>query len=326
MKWVNGGVILLAGLLVSCQEPSAPKATDTGLAPSLARSGSSTATPASRAEVLADRINARLAASGSTIRLDEAWFFSQGQGIDPFRRLRTGSKWTKNAVTYVLDASDYTTEVAPNLVDAALVSAFSSWNAIDNTNIKASRVADDGGNNDVLDAIVTDANGNCVDIVDVTSPAVIAYDPSTGNIDLQPYADNVFGGWLDPQYFADCLGSANIIGVTWTFSDIDRNHDGYRDRVYTEMYYNTRFHWTTTGSIYLDFSPDAKFDIESIVVHEAGHTFGLGHFGGPNTNEPFKLQPNGKVFDPEAVMNPFYLGGEKRNPLATDVAALRTMY
>ena len=56
------------------------------------------------------------------------------------------------------------------------------------------------------------------------------------------------------------------------------------------------------------------------MTHEVGHTHGLGHFGGPNVNQPFKLQPNGRVFDPEAVMNPFYLGGEKRDLLQTDIA------
>jgi hypothetical protein len=62
------------------------------------------------------------------------------------------------------------------------------------------------------------------------------------------------------------------------------------------------------------------------VTHEVGHTHGLGHFGGPNVNEPFKLQPNGKVFDPEAVMNPFYLGGEKRHLFPTDLSGLKTLY
>jgi hypothetical protein len=32
------------------------------------------------------------------------------------------------------------------------------------------------------------------------------------------------------------------------------------------------------------------------------------------------------VFNPEAVMNPFYLGGEERTPLSTDIAGLRTLY
>ena len=62
------------------------------------------------------------------------------------------------------------------------------------------------------------------------------------------------------------------------------------------------------------------------MLHEVGHTHGLGHFGGPNTNQPFKLQPNGRVFDPEAVMNPFYLGGEKHSLLPTDLAGLKALY
>ena len=68
------------------------------------------------------------------------------------------------------------------------------------------------------------------------------------------------------------------------------------------------------------------FDVESIVTHGVGHTHGLGHFGGPNTNAPFKVQPDGRAFDPEAVMNPFYLGGEKRELLPTDVAGLHALY
>jgi hypothetical protein len=162
------------------------------------------------------------------------------------------------------------------------------------------------------------------------SPALDSYDPATGAIEFTPVADNLFGGWLAPTYFLDCLGSADIIGVTWTFSDNDGalgdGTDGYPDRVYTEQFYNTRFDWNVQGSVYLDFSEHALFDVETIVTHEVGHTHGLGHFGGPNDNQPFKLQPNGRVFDPEAVMNPFYIGGEKRNLLPTDLAGLKTLY
>jgi hypothetical protein len=57
-----------------------------------------------------------------------------------------------------------------------------------------------------------------------------------------------------------------------------------------------------------------------------GCSIGKGHFGGPNPNQPFKLQPNGRVFDPEAVMNPLYIGGEKRNLLPTDLAALKALF
>ena len=54
----------------------------------------------------------------------------------------------------------------------------------------------------------------------------------------------------------------------------------------------------------------------------AGHRIGLGL--GAFTSS--KLQPIGKVFDPEAIMNPFYLGGDKRELLPTDIAGLRALY
>jgi hypothetical protein len=139
-----------------------------------------------------------------------------------------------------------------------------------------------------------------------------------------PEDDIVVGGWVPATYFSQCLGSSEIIGVTWTFSDVDSNGDQYRDRQYVEQFYNPAFEWTTTEAVYLDFG--APFDIETIAVHENGHSHGLGHFGGPIKNQPFKLQPNGRVFNPEAVMNPYYIGGEERTPLATDVAGMRTMY
>lgn len=53
---------------------------------------------------------------------------------------------------------------------------------------------------------------------------------------------------------------------------------------------------------------------------------GLGHFGGPIDRQPFTIKPNGRVFNPEAIMNPGYLGGEKRSLFPTDLAGLRSLY
>ncbi len=327
--------LLLAGALVltACQENSTPTAQNQDT-PSFARKATAlTGTPAQRAAQLAERVNARLAASGSTVRLDDAYFFTTGPGTDDFRRLRTGSRWVNpRSVTYSVDESDMVkyTGLGNPFTDAdvlaALLAAHETYNGIRNLVLHSTRVPDNGANNDILDGIVRNTAGECVDVVDVTAATLIDYDPATGNINFNPVADNLFGGWLAPEYFEDCLGSANIIGVTWTFSDVDGalgdGLDGYRDRVYTEQFYNTVFDWNVTGSTFLG----DIFDVQSIVVHEVGHTHGLGHFGGPNVNEPFKLQPNGKVFDPEAVMNPFYLGGEKRHLFPTDLAGLKTMY
>jgi hypothetical protein len=337
------GVLVLAG----CQENAAPTAEANDAVPADFSKASAplAGTPTERAVQIVARVNARLEAAGSTKRLDDAYFFTTGNGTPDFRRLRTGSRWVDpRSVTFAIDqkpaeivkrTSPKSTSLPFNDADVirAVRNAFRRYNDVPNIVLHSTELAGYTGigrNDDALDAILRNAAGECVDIVDVGASSVSNYDAATGNFDLNPIADNLFAGWLSPPYFKDCLGSEDIIGVTWTFSDVDGalgdGLDGYRDRIYTEQYYNTRFHWNVRGSIYLDFSDDAEFDVETIITHETGHTHGLGHFGGPNDNQPFKLQPNGRVFDPEAVMNPFYIGGEKRNLLPTDLAALKALY
>ena len=327
------GLLLLGGIAVSaCQENVAPVSESENSAPSLAKAAAPlSGTPVERAAQIVAKVNARLEASGSTKRLDDAYFFTLGLRTPDYRRLRTGSRWVNpTRITYSIDQSDLI-PVAGTL--DALVAAHEAFNNVPGTVLHSSRIADNGGNNDILDGVILGDHDNkpetpnvCVDIVDLTSPVVKNYNPATGNIDFEPVTDNLFGGWLPAQYFDDCLGDENILGVTWTFSDVDGaltgETDGYRDRIYTEQYYNAGYTWVTSGAQFLG----DDMDVLSIVLHEVGHTHGLGHFGGPNPNEPFKLQPNGKVFDPEAVMNPFYIGGEKHSLFPTDVAALKALY
>jgi hypothetical protein len=324
MRNLSHGLLLLGALaLAGCQDTSAP--TDQTTTPSFAAKKSPlTGTPTERAAQIAQKVNARLAAAGSKWRLTGASFFTVGRGVPPFRQLRTGVRWPKRDLTYLIDVSDYFPGANTAAVTTALVNAYETWDAVSHINLSLTRVPDTHPNPDVLDAIVTDNAGNCVDIVDTSSPVVLDYNPITGEFDLDPFADIVHGGWLGPAYFEKCLGSADIIAVTWSFSSGDSNHDQYPDLVYAEQYANNRWQFVTTGSVYLDL--DGPFDIQSIFVHEDGHALGLGHTGGPNPNQPFKLHPNGRVFSPEAVMNPFSLGGEKRNPFPLDLAALRSLY
>lgn len=338
MRFLAFGLSLSVALaLAACQDSPAPTTEDAAAnTATMAKSSPGlTGSPTERAAQLVTRVNARLEAAGSTVRLDEVWMFTLGAGTDPYRRLRTGSRWVHpTSVTYSIDESDLVQydPAKPGVpftnadVLAALVSAHEAYNQVPGIVLHSTRVADNGANNDILDGEIRNAAGECVDVVDLTAATLISYDPATGSINFNPVADNLFGGWLAPSYFLDCLGSAQILGVTWTFSDVDgalgQGTDGYRDRIYTEQFYNSRFAWVTSGSIFLGNTED----VESIVLHEVGHTHGLGHFGGPNTNQPFKLQPNGRVFDPEAVMNPFYLGGEKQSLLHTDLAGLKALY
>lgn len=264
-----------------------------------------------------DEFNATLAAAGSDLRLEYPWFFVIGRGVDPFARLRTGARWVQTEISYIIDESDHTADAPLADVDAAVVAGFETWDAAPRAGISSTRQADPGGNFDILDGTII--GGDCPTVFDLTSPN---FDPSTGSI--TPEADVVFGGWLSPEYFVECLGNASILGVTWFFSGGDTNGDNYADQNYVEQYYNDGFLWGTSGSQFLNFG--TPIDIESIVLHEVGHTHGLGHFGGPVNRQPFTLKPNGRVFNPEAVMNPFYLNGEKRDLLSTDLAAFSTLY
>jgi hypothetical protein len=117
------------------------------------------------------------------------------------------------------------------------------------------------------------------------------------------YADITHAGWLPPVFF-DIIGgpgaSEYILGVTFTFiwvdsatgeaTDMDNNKK--EDVAFREIYYNNYFTWGI----------DAHYDVETIVLHEAGHGLSLDHFG-----KLFKTDANGKFhFAPLAVMNAGY--------------------
>ncbi len=94
---------------------------------------------------------------------------------------------------------------------------------------------------------------------------------------------------------------SNVLGVTFTFiwlddndnpSDIDNN--GKDDVAFRDIYYNDEFSWAIGNNI----------DVETVVLHEAGHGLSQAHFG-----KLFQTESNGKFhFAPRAVMNAGYTG------------------
>ncbi|HVG08840.1 MAG TPA: matrixin family metalloprotease [Thermoanaerobaculia bacterium] len=123
-------------------------------------------------------------------------------------------------------------------------------------------------------------------------------------------ADIVHAGWMPPSFFDEVNGAGSgetVLAFSVTFIYIgadgkptDVNRDGYLDTAANEIYYNQGFAWTLgNGGI----------DLESVAVHELGHSLGIGHIGAPL----------------EAVMNPVYSGIHRSlNPL--DGAALCSVW
>lgn len=126
------------------------------------------------------------------------------------------------------------------------------------------------------------------------------------------FADFTQAGFL-PSSFFDLLqpgGGSFILGATLTFvwldggDPTDINNDGKGDVAFREVYYNDAFPWAI-GSTY---------DVETVVLHEAGHGLSQDHFGAAF------LSPNGRLhFAPRALMNAVY-SGVQRTVVGTDNA------
>ena len=202
-----------------------------------------------------------------------------------------------NAISYLVDQSDGSAlafanptgpvvVVLPNAVTEPIIDAsMARWNNDPHCpGPPVVKVADNGSDPDLVDGLVF---GN---------PALIG----------TPQADITHAGWLPAAFFnaiAPPNGSASILGVTFTFvfvdgsgnpTDVDR--DGTADTAFREIYYNLRFAWSEGPS------RPRGVDIESVATHEAGHAFGLGHFG------KVFIDNNGRLkFAPRAVMNAVYV-------------------
>ena len=162
-----------------------------------------------------------------------------------------------------------------------------------------------------------------------TGPApVIPARPVPSAPYVQP-ADIVQAGWLARTFFDRVApnGGASIIGVTLTsvfvsggqLTDVDNNN--LADTRRAEIYYNTAFAWGSTGALNV-------VDSYSIIAHETGHAFGLGHFGKVFVTK--KDASDGIAiaeikYSPKAMMNAVYITG--RSALAaTDISSFCSIF
>ena len=236
-----------------------------------------------------EQINVELAARGMNIQVAEIRFFTIGAGRPANRILQQPFRWVPNDprriaqgddITYIVDLSAGATASGLSSVatEAAVDRSLDTWNA-----------------------------EQCLKKVDIVKRAdpesdVTIFDSFFGFGGFgNPFAsDIVEAGWLPRAYFEAVGGPGGGRGilafsVTFTFTGTDINGDGYADTALNEVYYNDTFGEPGDDRAGNPWGIDIALpgiDVETVALHENGHSLEQGQFGPP----------------PAAVMNPIYAG------------------
>ncbi|NOQ13879.1 MAG: hypothetical protein GQ583_05265 [Methyloprofundus sp.] len=252
------------------------------------------------------QINAELAAQGLNIAVEEIRFFTIGGGRPSNRIHQQLFRWVPDDprrlaqgddITYLVDQSDGATASGLSNADteAAIDSALDTWGA-----------------------------EKCLKKVDIVKRPDSGDDPDIfdsffgfGEFGNPFLADIVNAGWLPREYFEAVGGPGGGSGilafsVTFIFMNSDGptdiNGDNYNDTALNEVYYNDTFGDPDDDRVGNPWGIDTMLpgvDVETVALHENGHSLELGHFGPP----------------PAAVMNPIY-AGINQEPDAIDHAGM----
>jgi hypothetical protein len=275
-----------------------------------------TGDPATIAKI--ESINQQLKARGLSLAVEAIEFFTIGQGRPSNRIHQQPFRWVANDdrrladgenITYLVDQSDGATAsgLTNAQTEAALDRALTTWQfSKPFKKVDIVKRADNGADPDIFDAFF-----------------------GFGGFGDPFLADIVEAGWL-PRAFFEAVGGPGggrgilAFSVTFIFIDdqgtpsedddvpTDINGDNYLDTALNEVYYNNTFGdpgddragnpWGINIAL-------PGIDVETVGLHENGHSLELGHFGPP----------------PAAVMNPVY-AGIRQSPLATDLAGMHIVW
>jgi hypothetical protein len=257
------------------------------------------------------QINAELKTRGLRIAVEQIEFFTIGGGRPSNRLHAQEFRWVANDerrladgdnLTWLVDQSDGAT--ASGLVsaqtEAAIDASFATWQG-DRCFRRLGLVKrpDSGADPDIFDSFF-----------------------GFGGFGNPFLADIVNAGWL-PRAFFEAVGGPGggrgilAFSVSFVFTDddgnpTDVNGDNRLDTALNEVYYNDNFGdpgGDRAGNPWRIEQPLPAIDVETVALHENGHSLGLGHFGPP----------------PAAVLNPVY-AGIRLSPLPVDSAGMCTVF
>jgi hypothetical protein len=277
------------------------------LAPSVAVAQQGDAAVISRMQ----QINAKLRSMGLDIAVEQIDFFTIGQGRPSNRIHAQEFRWVAgdqrrladgDNITYLVDQSDGATAsgLTSAQTEAAIDRAMNTWQA--NRCFKKVDIvkrADSGADPDIFDSFFGFGGAGNPFLADITN-----------------------AGWL-PRAFFEAVGGPGggrgilAFSVTFIFVDdngdpTDINGDNRLDTALNEVYYNDNFgnpSGDRAGNPWGINVPLPGIDVETVALHENGHSLGIGHFGPP----------------PAAVMNPVY-AGIRQLPRPVDSAGMCSVW
>jgi len=260
-------------------------------------------------EVLAkmQQINDQLRSRGLNLAVEQIEFFTIGGGRPSNRIHQQEFRWVANderrlaqggEITYLVDQSDGAT--ASGLTNAqtepAIDVSFDTWDANRCLQkVELVKRADGGADPDIFDSFF-----------------------GFGGFGDPFLADIVSAGWL-PRAFFEAVGGPGggrgilAFSVSFIFTDddgnpTDINGDNRLDTALNEVYYNDTFGDPgddRAGNPWGINTTLPGIDVQTVALHENGHSLGIGHFGPP----------------PAAVLNPVY-AGIRHSPLSIDSAGM----
>src|SRR5215203_2490577 len=303
----------VAAMYACDRQPTTPR--ESTVTPAQARG---TGDPTTLAVI--DAVNKKLQARGLGIAVEAINYFTLDNARPSDRVHAQDFRWVPNDprriaqgddITYLIATNRSTTEsgLTASQTTSAIQRALSTWGAnptLDKVDLVERPYA--GRDVTIYDELVADGK----------------FDDFKGQAGDYLVADIVNAGWLPRAYFEAAGGPGGGRGilafsVSFVFlnedgTPSDINGDGRLDTALNEVYFNNTFgdpkapDNRSTRPWGINILPPG-IDVETVALHENGHSLGLGHFGPP----------------PDAVLNPVY-AGIRQDPMAADEAGMQAVY